>query len=157
LDDNENHHHNNNNNYFAYGSNMSTARLQERIPEACPLGRARIHGVRLDFNKVGVDGSGKANLSPYANAIAWGVLFAVRTEDWLVLDRFEPGYERQHCELTLDSGEAIRAQVYLGIGRLTPTPPHDWYREHLLTGAREHGLPEDVIVEINRLQSNRSE
>lgn len=146
-----------NNNYFAYGSNMSTARLQERIPEARPLGRARFDGVRLDFNKVGVDGSGKANLCPQVDAIAWGVLFAVRTEDWLTLDRFEPGYERQHCQLTLDSGEAIQAQIYLAIGELTPTPPHDWYREHLLTGAREHGLPKDVIAEITRLQSHRSE
>ena len=35
--------------YFAYGSNMSTPRLQARLPHARPLGPAWLDGHRLAF------------------------------------------------------------------------------------------------------------
>ncbi|TNF88372.1 MAG: gamma-glutamylcyclotransferase, partial [Gammaproteobacteria bacterium] len=39
--------------YFAYGSNMSPARLQARVPSARPLGVYRLKGHRLSFHKRG--------------------------------------------------------------------------------------------------------
>jgi hypothetical protein len=47
--------------YFAYGSNMSTARLRERMPSAEPLGLATLSGHELRFHKRSKDGSGKCN------------------------------------------------------------------------------------------------
>jgi hypothetical protein len=49
--------------YFAYGSNMLTARLRERCPSARPLGLAAAPGYGVAFNKQGMDGSGKATLA----------------------------------------------------------------------------------------------
>lgn len=138
--------------YFAYGSNMSTDRLRARIPEAAPVGRARWPGMRLVFNKVAEDGSGKANLIEDPDALAWGVVFRITVSDWTRLDAFEPGYARVPCNVTVDSGETLDAQVYLGVGSTRDTPPHDWYREHLVRGAIEHRFPAEIVRGIRALQ-----
>ncbi|MCP4038707.1 MAG: gamma-glutamylcyclotransferase [bacterium] len=138
--------------YFAYGSNMSTERLRARIPQAAPMGRARSGGLRLVFNKIGADGSGKANLVEDSSTEAWGVVFAIPTRDWTNLDRFEPGYARVVRRVTFDSGESLAAQIYLGTGTTRKLPPHDWYRDHLLRGAVEHGFPAEIVRMIRVLQ-----
>jgi hypothetical protein len=130
---------------------MSSERLRARIPEAEPVGRARWPGMRLAFNKVGVDGSGKANLVEDAAAIAWGVMFAIPFEAWPTLDGYEPGYVRSTCTLVADDDQPTPAEVYLATGPFLETAPHGWYRDHLLTGAIEHALPADVIQRIKAL------
>ena len=50
--------------YFAYGSNMSSARLAARLGPTRCLGRAVLDHFALAWNKPGLDGSGKANLRP---------------------------------------------------------------------------------------------
>ena len=47
--------------YFAYGSNMSTARLRGRVPSCKPLGVATLPGHALRFHKRSADKSGKCN------------------------------------------------------------------------------------------------
>ncbi len=138
--------------YFAYGSNMSTGRLQARIERAQPVARAHWLHMELAFNKVGVDGSGKANLVQRSGARAWGVLFELHPDDWGVLDRYEPGYERSTCGVHIDSGEILEAQVYLAVPPFNEIPPHDWYRDHLLNGAVEHALPGDLITWLRGIQ-----
>jgi gamma-glutamylcyclotransferase len=131
---------------------MSSNRLRARIPGATTCGRAQWPGMRLVFNKVGSDGSGKANLVEDTTAIAWGVLFWVATADWARLDDFEPGYGRTSCNICTDSGELRSAHVYLGTGPTHDTPPHGWYRDHLVRGAIEHDLPQEIITMIRVLQ-----
>jgi hypothetical protein len=45
--------------YFAYGSNMKSSRIKskKRAPSAKAIGRAKLKGKRLAFNKVSKDGS----------------------------------------------------------------------------------------------------
>ena len=137
--------------YFAYGSNMSTARLRARIPTAEPVGAARIDGYRLVCNKRGKDGSGKANLVSTAGGEAWGVLFRIDAHDWPALDRYEWGYERRSRRVLVTRGESCEAQLYLALHpEQLEIPPFDWYRELCLEGAREHALPAQVISEIAR-------
>ncbi|MDP6977172.1 MAG: gamma-glutamylcyclotransferase family protein [Myxococcota bacterium] len=138
--------------YFAYGSNMSTERLQARVERARPVGRGRYPDMELTFNKRGVDGSGKANLMARRDACAWGVLFDLHPDDWQILDRFEPGYARTACSIQLDTAELVEAQVYLAVPPLAPLAPHDWYRDHLLRGAQEHALPADVIDMLHAIE-----
>lgn len=47
--------------YFAYGSNMSTVRLRERMPSCKPLGIATLPGHALRFRKRSTDKFGKCN------------------------------------------------------------------------------------------------
>lgn len=46
---------------FAYGSNMLTDRLRERVPSARPVAVARLAGHSLRWHKVSIDGSGKCD------------------------------------------------------------------------------------------------
>src|SRR5699024_6090609 len=48
--------------YFAYGSNMCTARLAQRVPGVKALGSAWLGGHRLYWHLRGGDGSGKCNI-----------------------------------------------------------------------------------------------
>ncbi|MBW2272568.1 MAG: gamma-glutamylcyclotransferase [Deltaproteobacteria bacterium] len=141
--------------YFAYGSNMSSRRLLARIPAASALGRARCSGYRVVCNKPSLDGSGKANLVESPAAAVWGVVYRVAREDWLELDRYEPGYTRHLCRVGLDDGSIVRAGVYLWLGEPTVEAAWDWYRDHLLHGAREHGLPHGAIEQIRSWATRR--
>jgi len=47
--------------YFAYGSNMLSARLQERAPSATAIAIGKISGHRLCWHKRSRDGSGKCD------------------------------------------------------------------------------------------------
>lgn len=137
--------------YFAYGSNMSTRRLQERIDAARPLGRARMPGWRLVCNKQGRDESGKANLMPADGATAWGVLFELPRVAWPVLDRLEGGYRRESHPVWCEGDRVREAQVYLAIAPRDPLEVFDWYRDWMIEGAREHGLPGAYVRAIESL------
>jgi len=149
--------------YFAYGSNMSTPRLQARVGDARPLHRACVEGWQLCFDKPGRDGTAKANLVPVPEARAWGVLFEIPAAAWDVLDGFERGYERRRLRLADRAGAALHAQAYVyrpAAQSPAPTPPASRdaprrtgrpsaaYLEHLLAGAREHGLPQRHVAWI---------
>ena len=137
--------------YFAYGSNMSSRRLRARVPGARARGRGWLEDKRLVCNKPSKDGSGKANLVDAAGAVVWGVLYEIEEPDWPSLDRYEPDYSRVGCEVNIAADRRALAQVYIWIGRGPDIPLLDWYREHLLEGAREHGLPPDHIRSLEEL------
>ena len=47
---------------FAYGSNLLTYCLRERVPSARPVTVARLAGHSLRWHKVSMDGSGKCDV-----------------------------------------------------------------------------------------------
>src|SRR5262245_1937635 len=91
---------------------MHVPRLQERAPSAerPAIGTVRDH--RFAWNKLGRDGSAKANLIPAAGGMVWGVVFAIDPADWPLLDGFEPDYERRPVVVQTSDGE-LRCETYL--------------------------------------------
>lgn len=138
--------------YFAYGSNMSSARLSARIPGARALGPVFVCDFQLAFNKPGRDGTGKANLVPVSGERAWGVAWQLAESHWETLDRFEPGYRREAFALERGDGTRLIAHAYLFDPGGPPLAPAPDYVEHLLVGSREHGLP-DHYIETIRVRS----
>jgi len=137
--------------YFAYGSNMSTERMSSRASSAKTVGRARIPDKRLVYNKRSKDGSGRANLVDSPGDEVWGVLYEVETDQLVALDRTEGGYERQEVSVITEQGQTIQAVVYIS-DQLTDTPiPYDWYKQLIVSGAREHQLPEHYIELLEAL------
>jgi hypothetical protein len=127
--------------YFAYGSNMSSARLLARVPGATPRGAARLDGWRLVLDKPSRDGSAKANIEAWSGACVWGVAWSIPEPAWPVLDRYEPGYDRMVCRLLDTSDAVLEAITYVYRGTSTTVAAYDWYVEHLIAGAEEHALP----------------
>ena len=89
--------------YFAYGSNMDDERLFSRIGSADKFDKGYDIWKKLLFNKLGQDGTGKANLINNSNAVAFGVLFKVNESDLAKLDKFEVGYKRKTLKIKSDN------------------------------------------------------
>jgi hypothetical protein len=126
--------------YFAYGSNLATARLRARVPSAVARGVARAPGYALRLDKLGADGSAKANLRPDRGSEVWGVVYALDPGHWPDLDACEPGYARVGIEVW-EGDASLRAQTYLS-ERFTDALALAWYVQLIRDGASEHGLPE---------------
>jgi hypothetical protein len=139
--------------YFAYGSNMSSRRLIARVPDARPLGTGVLGGHELRFHKRGKDGSGKcdAHQVDRDDARVVGVLFEVSPEGKTILDRIEglgAGYEEKLVTVTTPDGNRTLAHTYYATDIADGLLPYCWYRHHVLSGAREFGLPADYVRSI---------
>lgn len=138
--------------YFAYGSNMSKARLRERVPSAQPLGCYRLEGFDLRFHKVGVDNSAKCDAfcTDHASDNIYGVLYEIDPAELPSLNRAEGlgfGYDQTIVFLSSQSGDAVTAMTYVATHIREGLKPYDWYLNHLLVGAKEGGLPEQYVSE----------
>jgi hypothetical protein len=143
--------------YFAYGSNMSPARLGARLGPVTVAGIAELPDHRLAFHKAGSDGSGKCDVPTCEHSCVLGVLYAVAVDDFAVLDRIEgvgAGYEREAVDLRVDD-EVLVAHTYRAT-RIDPDlRPFDWYRHHVLAGALAAGLPQDYVAAIRAVDAVR--
>jgi hypothetical protein len=139
--------------YFAYGSNMSTARLRQRMPSCRPLGIATLPGHSLRFHKRSTDKSGKCNAFAGGNdSSVIGVLFSFDPAERANLDKAEgvgSGYEHAMVTVINEKGRRRKVLTY----RATPDyiddslRPYSWYKDFVLAGGREHGLPPDYVAE----------
>lgn len=134
--------------YFAYGSNMLTARLQARVPSARPLGPARLPRHTLSFHKrSNNDGSGKCTIQPASDAVAtaFGVLFEIAPSERPALDRAEGlgvGYEARTVTVHTADGPRSAYTYQASSDHLNPDlQPYMWYKALVIAGARQHGLP----------------
>ena len=139
--------------YFAYGSNMSTRWLQNRVASAKPIGRAKLPNKRLVCNKKSIDGSGKANLADSPRDIVWGVLYEIDEVELKKLDKIERGYTRKTLEVITDEDSIVKAHVYISSKLTDDARPYDCYKELLIKGAREHHLPASYMKYLEQINS----
>ncbi|GGK83292.1 hypothetical protein GCM10007941_37300 [Amphritea balenae] len=136
-------------NYFAYGSNMSLARIRARVPGCVFKGRAVLARHQLRFHKKGRDGSAKCDAFYTGDNehVIHGVLFSLTTGERIVLDSYEglgKGYERKQILLQQDS-LSFSAFLYYATAIDARLQPFNWYKQHVITGAEEAGLPSAYI------------
>jgi len=144
--------------YFAYGSNMSSRRLQQRVPSAQPVSIATLPQHRLEFHKIGKDNSAKCNAlqTHLHDHFVMGVVFDIHHQEKTHLDQAEGlgnGYETKQVSLINDSGEKLQAFTYYATHIDDALAPYHWYKQHVLHGAQEHGLPGFYIESIRQIDS----
>lgn len=147
--------------YFAYGSNMLTARLAARCRIIATLGVATLADHSVAFAKRSVDNSGKATLAPATGRTAYGVAFQMAASELKILDDIEgPGYRR--IEVSVDvsgrprgdrASTSLTATTYVAGTHEDGLLPYDWYRNLILAGSEEHGLPPGHIAALRQLQT----
>ena len=142
---------------FAYGSNMLTAKMRRAAPSAKSVAVGQIQGHVLRFNKVSqADGSGKGNIIATGNAddTVWGVIFKIGDQDRAELDRSEGGYAPTEIRVTA-AGERVCLLTYVAKpDRIDDSlRPYTWYKEFVVSGAREHGLPSDYIAQLAAVEA----
>jgi len=131
--------------YFAYGYNMKTERLKERVGEVNIIGKAILKNHCLKFNKLGDDGSGKANIEPMVGSVVEGVLFDLTEEQLKKLDTKEgvpTHYVRCRMEVIESDNNARMAEVYVANQDKIRSglKPNHQYLQCLIEGANEHNL-----------------
>jgi gamma-glutamylcyclotransferase (GGCT)/AIG2-like uncharacterized protein YtfP len=145
--------------YFAYGSNMGPERFKLRILSARRLCIATLAGHELKFHKISKDGSGKCDAAFTDNSASkvHGVLYSVETGELKALDSFEGrghGYERRRVTVLSTEGETFEAETYTATNIDPDRRPFDWYKEHVLQGAKRNGLPSDYIAMIEAVTAD---
>lgn len=148
--------------YFSYGSNMSIRRLLARVPSAIKVGTGVPGRHELKFHKIGSrDGTGKCDIMETGNAehFVSGVLFHIEPQEKTELDRIEGlgcGLEHKTVAIRLVDGHVIEAFSYCATFIDPTLKPLDWYREHVLIGARENALPEAYVRAIEVIEDSDS-
>lgn len=152
--------------YFAYGANMATDVIVGRRGLQVLESRAgRAIGWRVGFVERGLplvepafaglvsEEVMQAHTVEARDALerttteAWGVLHRVSERDLRRLDRFEgPGYQRRAITVRDRDERVVEAQAYTSPRPIAGRAPSRRYRDLLLHGANEHGLPESHLA-----------
>lgn len=140
--------------YFAYGSNMDSLRMAERIGRSIRGRRARLEGWSLTFDKASsTPGEGFANIQRKPGLLVWGVLYEVTPEELAILDRYEgvakKQYRREQITVRCEDYGDIEAVTYVAMRCAPGLKPDVNYLDHIVRGAREHGLPSEYVDQLS--------
>ncbi|MFC1743342.1 gamma-glutamylcyclotransferase family protein [Candidatus Riflebacteria bacterium] len=145
--------------YFAYGSNLPLKRLQHpsRAPSARKITNAVLKGYILKFHKISKDGSGKCDIHKTENDsdVVHGVVFEIDESDKRGLNRAEGlgyGYEQKTVRVFAGDKE-IEAITYYATNIDSSFKPYHWYKNYVVAGAKENGLPADYIKMLESVES----
>ncbi len=135
--------------YFAYGSNLLSARLRERTPSASPVGVARLLQYELRWHKAGKDGSGKCDVVhvPGSAGHVQGVVYQIALQEKSALDAAEAlgvGYAEREIEVHLVD-KSVRSWAYMALQVDPSVVPFDWYKALVVAGAKEHGIESNYV------------
>lgn len=142
---------------FTYGSNMSQRRLKARVPSARFVALAELPAHRLRFHKSARDGSAKCNAEETGNSEdrVIGVIYEIAVAEKPDLDRHEAlgfGYDEKQVKLKTRKG-VLHAWMYYATRIDNSLKPFHWYKDHVLIGARENGIPADYIAQTEAVDS----
>jgi hypothetical protein len=149
--------------YFAYGSNLSAARLAIHAPSARLVSIARLPDYRLAFSieskRTWLGGVG--DILPDPGGEVWGALWVIAPEESRALDEQEgvfrdpPAYRRMTVDVATAAGDAVRCRTYQVVapdpGGFRPSPA---YKDTIVTGAIEIGLPEAYVARLRAIEDN---
>ncbi len=142
--------------YLAYGSNMSSEQLNDRVGEWSEVCTGFLAGYQLMFNKRSGYGSAKANVQYIGGGSRCPVAaYYLTAEQFDKLDKHEgvPGqhYVRVGMPFTDIHGTIHLGQIYLAhIDKLTDDlAPSEDYLNTIRTGYREHGFDDGLLPTAN--------
>lgn len=137
--------------YFAYGSNMSRQRLEERTGIVVPHGRALLAGYEHHFSHCGQDGSAKGNIGACLGMQVHGVLYGLKAAQVELLHPYESGYEVIAISVALPgASEAVQAYTYCNPTTHEGLTPLSSYFEHYMRGMLENDFPAHYIARLRK-------
>lgn len=103
------------------------------------------------------DKSGKCDCEHTGNLAdrVYGVVYRIARSDEAALDKaegFNKDYAKRNVEVATDAG-GLTAVVYIATRKEPGLKPYDWYKEHVLRGAKEQSLPEDYVRKIEAVET----
>ena len=147
--------------YFAYGSNLWIDQ-KERRTSAIRTGAerpqiARLAGHRFAFNKRGSNGQVYANVMVCPGEEVIGVVYRCNLATVDTMSEYEGGYDRTTVTVVIEDGSTVEAITYVAMKRnvVGDARPSEEYLTRILTGASQHGLPQDYIEKLRRLANGQ--
>jgi len=145
-------------NYFAFGSNLSSRRLLQRLPGVEVRCVATLGGHQLCWRKNDRGQSGKCDIefTGQDHHLVYGVIYHMNPDERRILDGIEGdgfGYERRDVQVESVAGEILDAFTYYALDIDHRQQPFHWYKEHVLRGAEEHAFPPHYIEFIRATPS----
>ena len=122
--------------YFAYGSNMNIAQMQDRCPGITHIGRYQLDGFRLVFNY-------HADIIPAEGCTVHGALWLIESNYEASLDRYE-GYPSYYGKYYYQN-DIMFYRMQDASGNLKP--PAMWYLRDVIQGYKDFGLTQDDFEE----------
>ena len=144
--------------YFAYGSNLPKAVVEQRVGPCERIGVAYITGYTLRFDKLSyIDHSGKCDAYYTGEAAdrVWGAVYRFSEDQIAAMDELEgPGYRRAAVKATMGE-RVVEADLYLARPEAVnpDLPLLDTYKACVLAGARELELPREYVDAIEAVPS----
>jgi len=137
--------------YFAYGSNMSRERLEERTGIAECIGHTLLDDYVHSFSHRGADGTAKGNIEPASGHLVRGVLYRLHRKQIELLQPYEGGYEALDVKVVSPGGgEVWDAYTYMAPKDADGLLPREFYVAHYQRGMEQHQFPLDYIERILR-------
>ncbi|MEA3245624.1 MAG: gamma-glutamylcyclotransferase family protein [Gemmatimonadota bacterium] len=152
--------------YFAYGSNMDWAQMNQRCPSACFVAVAKLPDHRIAFTRKSRSrGCGVADAVPTAGSEVWGVVFEIDGLDLGALDQnegYRPGrdtnsYWRRECMVFAEGSadKPLTVQTYFATPEPNAPLPNQAYKDLIVGGARHWRLSESYIATLERIEVQR--
>jgi len=140
--------------YFAYGSNMNRAQMEQRCPGSRFLKTVRLEGHRFVYDGFSVARDGSVgNIVPSEHDVVRGALYEITERDKRALDAAEDyprSYDRKIVEVKDDAGVTFSAWTYFRTGRPLGKP-HPDFEKIVLKGAADCKLPDEYIEKYLRV------
>jgi gamma-glutamylcyclotransferase (GGCT)/AIG2-like uncharacterized protein YtfP len=144
--------------YFSYGSFLDSETLKRHCPKAQYVGKAILPNWEVQFNflsrtyKGGVTG-----IEPAVAKLVRGVLYDVSNEELQHLDSIEGVpegiYYRQTIYVVDESGKPMKTVTYRTTNPRGPFKPMRKYLDLMIKGAKEHGLEQDYIQQLEAIET----
>ena len=122
--------------YFAYGSNMSAARMKQRLGWEAPRRTATLRDFQLVFDQAGFNDPSwsPANIRSEREGLVEGMVYEVEEKDLKILDGYEKYYQRLEVKVMATLEEKLDAVTYLSKKSRGEKPPTQEYLNFLLEG-----------------------
>lgn len=138
--------------YFSFGSNMDRTQMKKRTPLAEYVGVGYVPNHDLVFNRKGsYRPGGVASIARFEGRNAYGVIWAISSEELEEMDRIEDpnAYERVEMNVVVANGDLLPCYVYVAFpeGELIADQP---YLEIIISAAKSAKLPKDWIERIEQ-------
>ena len=130
---------------------MSSAELRAWCPSHRVLGPAELPGHRLAYLRRSIRwAAGVVDIVPASGRSVWGVLYDLPLGPGELDAKEGAGFAYRRREVDVLHGESSFAAFAYEVIDKEPAevPPRPEYLRLLVTGAREHGLPEHYIAEL---------
>lgn len=140
--------------YFAFGSNMHHEQMKKRCGESRFISMGVLEHYRFVYDGVSDRwGGAVGNIVPSEGELVLGGLFDVSDSDIESLDSYEGypvRYQKDYFPVLAMDGTTVKAFAYFRESKKIGLPSEP-YRESVMQGAKDCGLPEDYIEKyLNR-------